>query len=199
MLARKCRVLAPALSLLALAGCGGGTTLHPHTKPESAQPPAPLPAGWRHYRDYVSGLSLGVPPEWRAKRTGDSLVVGSPDRLVAVSVTADRTGATLDVPIDRFAMAALAGLPGYEGKLRADELTKLGGTPLDSAVVSAVAVADASGVPQRVTLVALRRDHLVNYTVVAAANAGSTPADEYDQGLDITRSIRDVPIGGEGL
>lgn len=181
-----------ALAVAVVAGCGG-TKLHPHTTPESAQPPAPLPAGWHHYRDYVSGFSLGVPPGWHARRQGDAFRVGSPDRLVAVSVTADRTGDTLAVPLDRLAQASIAGLPGYDQRLRGTKPVPLGGTPLDSAQTSAVGVARATGVPQRVTVVALRRDHLVNYTVVAAANAGSAPAYELAQAGEIARSIRDVP------
>ena len=182
-----------AVAALALAGCGGGTDLHPHTKPESAQPPAPLPAGWHHYRDYVSGFSLGVPPGWRAERRSDALRIGSPDRLVAVSVTADRTDATLAVPLDRLATASLSGLPGYDQHLRGTKPVPLGGTPLDSAQTTAVGVARATGVPQRVTVVALRRDHLVNYTTVVAANARSTPAYDTAQALQIARTIRDVP------
>jgi hypothetical protein len=188
-----------AVAALALAGCGGGTDLHPNTKPESAQPPAPLPAGWHHYRDYVSGFSLGVPPGSRAERRSDALRIGSPDRLVAVSVTADRTDATLAVPLDRLATASLSGLPGYDQHLRGTEPVPLGGTPLDSAQTTAVGVARATGVPQRVTVVALRRDHLVNYTTVVAANARSTPAYDTAQALQIGRTIRDVPPAAGGV
>ena len=187
-----------ALTALLAAGCGSGTT-HPHTAPEEPQSFAPLPADWHHYPDFASGLSRGVPPAWRAKPNGDALIVRSPDRFVAVSATADRTGATLEVPIDRYAKGALAELPGYRGKLDGGKATKLSGTPLDSAVVSTVSVARASGVRQHVTLVVLRLDHLVNYTVVIAANTHTTFANEYGQGVEIARSIRDFPIGGAGL
>src|SRR5438477_1998460 len=82
---------------LALVGCGGSGLTHSHTRPESPQPPAPLPAGWHGYRDYASGLSAGVPPGWRAARRRDSLRVASTDGLVAVSITADRTSDALNV------------------------------------------------------------------------------------------------------
>src|SRR5438874_1726529 len=106
-------------ALLALAGCGAGPTVHAHTAAEPAQAPAALPPGWRTYRDYSSGLSNGIPRGWRGAKRGDSLLVRSPDRLVAVSVTADRTRDTLSVPLDRLTRATLAGLPGYRGRLRA--------------------------------------------------------------------------------
>src|SRR4051794_2250113 len=88
-----------------------------HTRPGPAQAPAPLPAGWRGHRDYASGLSVGIPPGWRALRRRDSLRISSPDRLVVASITADRTSDVLNVPADRLARVTLANLPGYRGGL----------------------------------------------------------------------------------
>src|SRR3954469_14391083 len=131
----RARRLAGAFALaLALGGCGGAGPTHAHTRPESAQPPAPLPAGWHGYRDYASGFSVGIPPAWRAVSRRDSLRISSPGGLVAVSMTADRTSDTLDVPPDRLARVTLANLPVY-GRLRGGEPMRLGGTPLQAVAV----------------------------------------------------------------
>ena len=194
---RRARLgIALTLSGLALAACGGAT-LSPHLRPETAQPPAPLPAGWQRRLDFTSGVSLGVPPGWRAQRRVDSLLVTSPDRLVAISISADRTGSVLRVPLDRLAPAALHALGGYRDPLQPGKGAPFPGTPLAGASAVATGVS-TTGVRQRVQLIVLRRDYIVTYTLVVAANAAGTPPPEIAEALAIARTVRDLPIGGNG-
>jgi hypothetical protein len=173
-------------------GCGGSGLEHSHTRPERPQPPAPLPTGWHAYRDYASGLSVGAPPGWHTVRRRDSLRITSPDGLVAVSITADRTSDALSVPPDRLARVTLSNLPGYRGGLGGGTPVQVGGTPLQVAALQSTGVT-SSGAPQRVTLVVLRRPHLVNYTLVAAANENA-PATEAADGVAVARTVRDIPV-----
>jgi hypothetical protein len=173
-------------------GCGGSGLEHSHTRPERPQPPASLPAGWHQYRDYASGLSVGVPPGWNAVRRRDSLRITSPDGLVAVSITADRTSDAVSVPPDRLARVTVSNLPGYRGGLGGGKPVQVGGTPLQAAALQSTGVT-SSGARQRVTLVVLRRPHLVNYTLVAAVD-GNAPATEATEGVAVARTVRDIPV-----
>src|SRR4051794_27552165 len=118
MLGRRAVSLA-ALCGVSLAACGGGATPTAEVKTEPAQAPASLPAHWHRQLDLQSGLSIGIPPRWKAHHPRRALLVSSPDRLVAVSVTADRTADARAIPLDGFARTVLAALPGYRRPLNA--------------------------------------------------------------------------------
>jgi len=177
------RPLVPLVLMAALlAGCGGdgdgGAAASPPPTTTTPQQPAKLPAGWNR---------------WRAQDRGASTLIRSPDHLVAVSIVADRTGDALAVPADQFATQVLAALP-YQPSLNPGPAHRFGGTPLDGFSTDASGQA-AGGVEQRVTVVVLRHDGYVNYTVVVAANAGRTPAAERAEALAMVRTLRDYPIG----
>lgn len=144
--------------------------------------------------DVRAGYSLGIPPGWRAQDRGASTLIRAPDHLVAVSIAADRTADALAVPADQFAAQVLAALP-YRPRLDPGPAHRFGGTPLDGFSTDAASTQAASGVEQRVTVVVLRHDGYVNYTVVVAANAGRTPAAERAQALAMVRTVRDYTIG----
>jgi hypothetical protein len=191
-------VVAAALAAFALGGCGGGgggesTSTSTRSATESAQAPASLPTPWHRHVDARAGLSIGIPPGWRAHHPRRSLLISSPDRLVAVSVAADRGAAARALPLDRFARSALAALPGYRSPLDPGPPRPFAGTPLDAVRVGAVGVA-AGGVPERVTLVALRRHGVASFTLVAVANRHAPPADRR-RALAISRTLRDRPAG----
>ena len=192
----------PAIRLLgaivaaALAGCGGGSdgsTSTQRTVAETPQRPAQIPKSWKPYTDRGRGFSMGVPAGWKLNGRGASVLLRSPDRLVALSLSADRNDAAFGMPPDKFARRALSSLAGYKQRLKAGPPRPIGATPLDTAAVRAEGVAKGSGVPQKVEFVVLRRDHLVNFTSVIAANAKQTPGAEIDLARRILRSVRDEP------
>src|SRR5215211_9227295 len=93
----------------------------------------------------------------------------------------------------RFATQALAALPGFKAPLEPGKPERLGGTPLE-AVQAAASGTTKDGDRERATLVTLRRDALVNYTVAMLQNA-EQPASADDRGvaLRMVRTLRDQP------
>jgi hypothetical protein len=99
--------VAAALCALVSSGCGGGGgSTSTNATAEAAQPAAKLPAHWRRHLDRRGGLTIGVPPGWKAHQPRRGFLISSPDRLVAISIAADRTAAARALPLDRFARAA---------------------------------------------------------------------------------------------
>jgi hypothetical protein len=195
-------MLAALAGTAALAGCGGSgggaSTSTPTAATETPQKLAKLPPHWTRRIDRASGYSIGVPPGWSAGRSGGASLFRSPDRLVAVSLSVDRTGEALAVPTPSFARKALGGLPGFKGGLTPSPPRELRGTPLEAVEVSSVGVAESNGVRQRIAVVVLRRDRLVNFTAAVAANAAATPANELALAPRMVRTLRDYPVAVAG-
>ena len=181
-----------SLCAIALAACGGGSSSTSHRTVESPQGLPSLPKGWRRHVDVRRGVAIGVPPGWRVRRRTRALLVTSPGQLVAVSVTATRTGSALSVPLGRFAHAVPGALSGYPRPPQVGGPKPFRGTPLRAVRVRAKGVA-ANGVPERVTVVALRRDHLATFTLVAVANPGA-PASVAARAMAVARTLRDRPV-----
>lgn len=182
--------------LTALAGCGSssGPTTSTHQRvAESPQDPAHMPKSWKRRVDRQHGLQIGVPSGWKSRIAGRSLLMRSPDHLVALSLAASRGEAALSTPPAKFARRAFASLTGYRHDLVAGPVRSIGATPLDTASVRAQGVAKRGGVRQKVELVVLRRDHIVSYTAVIAANAKLAPHGEIDLARRILRTLRDRP------
>lgn len=194
---RRAGLLSLTIALGVFAGCGSsGTTTSSSTstRPETAQKPAKLPYAWTRQLNNEHGFSIGVPPGWRSSDEGNAVLYRSPDQLVALTLSVDRTTEAFDASVDEFARQTLTALEGYEGKLVPSPPRRLGGTPLETALVSSSGVASESGVRQDVEVAVLRRDHLVNYTAVIAANARSTPPAELELAAQILKTLRDLPI-----
>jgi hypothetical protein len=186
--------LAAAFAFL-IAGCGGDsqTTTHRHQREETAQKLPPLPAGWSARRDRSIGYAIGVPTGWQASEHGDRVLFRPPDHLVAVTLAADRSPRAFRTPLARFAEQALGALPGFKVPLEAAKPQPFKGTPLDAVSTTATG-AEAGGLKERATLVVLRRDHLVNFTVGVVENA-EQPGAELDRAvaLRMVQTLRDVP------
>jgi hypothetical protein len=192
-------VIACALALGA-SGCGedsdSGAAAESGALTKSPQRFAEIPPGWEREANFRIGYTIGLPPDWRLKRTrGLVSLVRSPDHLVAISISADRTGESLALPIEQSAIRTLSALPGFRGGLEPGPARPFGGTDLDAVQVEATGLAGESGVRQRVRLVVLRREDHVTYTVIVAENAKDTPPVESELALRIVRTIRDNPIG----
>lgn len=182
--------------LAAVAGCGsdGKPAKSTPTRVESAQPPAKHPSGWKTVLDNDHGFSIAVPPGWSAGGRRGTMLYRSPDHLVAVSLSVDRTSGAFRTSPASFARQTLRALSGYKGKLVPSASHPIAGIPLDGVLVTATGESK-DGVRQEVEVAVLRRDHLVNYTAVIAANAGSTPPEEIAAARVMVASLRDLPIG----
>jgi hypothetical protein len=195
-------LLAAALTV-GVSGCGGGaTTTSTTTAPqEVAQKLPKLPSGWKARRDRSVGYAMGVPTGWEVGGHGGRVLFRPPDHLVAVTLTADRSPGTFRVPIDRFATQALGALPGFKVPLEPGKPKPFKGTPLEAVQTTATGT-QASGLKERATLVVLRRDRIVNYTVAVLENA-EQPGAELDRAVArrMIQTLRDQPVtkpGGEG-
>ena len=208
---------APAIVLvaasLALGACGGDGEATSTTatadkavpdQAEKAEKVPDLPQGWTVLSDPVQGFRLGAPPGWKDGRDcllkgaspGEVTVLCSPDKLVSLSITADRSadGLTLD-PAD-FAQQTIDQLAteGFRGPLDAGEPK-----PFDAryrgASVTGKGTA-SSGVRENVTVVAMRRDGVATFAAVIAANADKPTEPAVELAEKALRTLRSQPLGG---
>src|SRR5919109_562415 len=182
-----------AAAAAAAAGCGDSSETVPNAPPPERRQALPrLPRGWDAHRDRSIGYAIGIPPGWEVREHRGSALIRSPDHLVAVA---------LGVPLERFATEALAALPGFKTPLEPSGPRRFGGTPLDGVETTAKGKTRSSGLDERVSLVALRRDAVVNYTVATVENAQRRrSAHDRAIALRMVRTLRDQPVkaGGGG-
>ena len=180
----------------AAVGCGGSSETAPQAPPPERRQALPsLPRGWEPHRDRSVGYAIGIPPRWELREHRGSVLLRSPDHLLAVSLAVDRGADALGVPLERFAIQALAALPGFETRLEPSRPRPFAGTPFDAVETTAKGSTRASGLEERVTLVALRRDAVVNYTVAIVENAQRRrSADDRAIAVRMVRTLRDQPV-----
>jgi hypothetical protein len=192
--------LAVALALAA-AGCGSDeATTEPVPAPETPQALPKLPKRWDAHGDRSIGYRIGIPPGWQVSRsrTGrfKAALIRSPDHLVAVTLVAARDPESLEVPLDEFATSALAALPGFETQLEPSTPRPFRRTPFAAVQTVATGTTKARGVKERTTLIVLRREGIVNYTVAIVENARlSRSAKDRAVALKMTHTLRDQPVG----
>jgi hypothetical protein len=191
--------LAVVAAMVAVAGCdddSDSSTPEPAPAPqpvETAQPVPKLPPGWKVHANRVGGFALGVPPGWKPRNAAARTLVRSFDRLVSVEIAADRTAAALDTPLDDFATRALVALPGFKAELDPGR-TRRFRHRYRGVEVAGSGTAARSGVPLRVRLVVLRRDSIVTFTVVIAANAKQPSGASQRLAERMVRTLRSRPI-----
>jgi hypothetical protein len=186
---------------IAAAGCGNDeTTTDPVPTRETAQPLPKLPNGWDAHEDRSIGYKIGIPPGWQVSRSRTGRVkaalILSPDHLVAVTLVAARDPESLDVPLDEFATSALAALPGFETKLQPSTPRPFRRAPFAAVQTVATGTTKARGIKERTTLIVLRREGIVNYTVAIVENARrSYSAKDRAVALKMMHTLRDQPVG----
>jgi hypothetical protein len=94
----------------------------------------------------------------------------SRDRLVVVTVVADRSSPGRELPVTRYARETLQDLPDFDGSL-SPRTTHVRGSPYRSAVVEGAGRVRSSRRLQRIAVAALRVPGRVTYVVVAFRNA----------------------------
>lgn len=188
----------------ALAACGGGGD-EPATESESAEPPAraeqqreaahrpaKLPGSWSAERNRRAGLTFGVPRGWTVDNRGRATLVRSFDRLVAISLAADRSGEGLGLGPAEFARQTAAALRGFRGELRLRRARPFAHPRYEGAEVRAIATA-RDGVRQRVAVIALRRRDLVTVSAVIAANERRVTKADQRLARRVVRTVRTRP------
>jgi hypothetical protein len=189
-------VLVPLLAAaLLLAGCDAGEKDEPAPQPvETADPLPKLPREWKRHGNPRAGFAIGVPPHWSVRDRRRSSLLRSPDRLVAVSVSAGRTEGWLGVPVDDFAARVADALPNLR-RLDVDKPRPFRAR-YEAASVSATGRSAKGDVPQRLQVVVERREGFATYTVVVARNANRGGKEHRDEVRRMLRSLRGRPPRG---
>lgn len=191
-----------------LAGCGdedeapgAGDGPSGTQRPEKPEFVEGLPAGWTEEENEAQGFSLGAPPGWRSG--GECLEGGaeavpvtilcSPDKLVTLSVSADRTNEALELSPEDFAARTMTGLAdSYEG-LKPGKPKSFSGH-YDGATVEGSGKAVGTGVEQDVTVAVLRREGVANFTAVIAANADEPTQPAVELAKEALDTLRSQPV-----
>jgi hypothetical protein len=194
--------LPPALLVLlvslALPACG--------SEEEDAEPIAPvvdrkeetrqalpkLPRGFEAYRSRYNGLAFGRPPGWKATRRGRATLLIAPDKLVAMSLAADRSDAAVATDTERLAVDTFAALEGYRGKLEPSEPRKFAHR-YEAHQVRGDARSTRTGVAQRLRVIVLEREGRTVVTALIAENSKEKAPDEVRQAYQALRTLRTGP------
>lgn len=122
-----------------------------------------------------AGFSLSLPRDWSGRTRRGATLVRSADRLLAVTVAADRGEAGRETRPRAYARTAFRALPGFR-RLRADGTGRVRRSPYANARIDGAGVLARRGQRQRVTVAAFRRPGRVTFTVIAfAAEVGRRP------------------------
>ena len=193
---RRARLAAlAAAALIALPGCGTEVE-PPEPRPTETVHRVPdLPAGWRPFANTAGGYAFGLPRGWRATDHGSRTEIRSYDRLVAITINADRTDEALALDPAEFAAAALAVAPGYEEPLAPGPPREFEHR-YEASQVTAGGTAKATGLKLEVSEIALRRDQVAVLTALIAANA--RPQARHSQRLAerLVGTLRSRPVEG---
>src|SRR5436190_23713103 len=114
------RTLPLVVALVAVVGCGGTSSSSKPAK-ESADRQARPPAGWRTVRNGKVGFTLSIPKGWTAREKGTATLIRSKDRLLVVTVAADRGPEGRALGPAEYARRTVDALPGFEGSVRPRE------------------------------------------------------------------------------
>jgi len=170
--------LLAAVATLGAMGCDGEDEFSgsPDPATEQSDRPAKPPRGWHTVANRRAGFTLSVPPGWATRTRKSATLIRSNDRLVAVTVAADRSEDGRTTRPRQYARRTFRALPGFR-KMRAAPARRVRGSPYRSARVDGAGTLAKTRQRQRITVAAYHRPRRATYTVVAfAARIGGVPA-----------------------
>jgi hypothetical protein len=189
-LSRASRTLAVLAAVLVAAGCGGGDDTK--TAKEHADAPAPPPSGWKTVRNRTTGFTLSVPKSWTARVKSAATLIRSKDKLLVITVAADRGTQGRELPPGEYAERTLEALPDFEGSVLPG-VRRVRGSPYRSARVGGAGTLKTSKRGQRILVVAFKRPEQVTYALIAFYSR-RVPASFFEAKLRrILRSFRAQP------
>ena len=185
-------------------GCGEREEPEPTTTTpvERAEHVPKLPERWSVIKVPDQGFELGKPPGWLrgkacfAKRAapGTATVLCSPDRLLTLSISADRTEEALEITPEEFATRTMAALSAnYQTPLDPGKPRRFKGH-YDGVEVKATGKA-AQGLREDVSVIVLRRDDVAVVTAVIASNAAKATGQHTKFAERALRTLRSQPEG----
>ena len=161
-------LVAALIAVLAGAGCGEGdeSASSPDPATERNDPPAKPPHGWRTFANRRAGFTLSIPRGWRARARRSATLIRSPDRLLAVTVAADRSETARTTVPREYARRTFAALPGFRD-VTVTNARKVKNSPYANARLDGSATLAERRQRQRISVAAFRRRGRATYTVVA--------------------------------
>lgn len=170
---------------------------------ETVDPPARIPDDWQRVINRQAGFSVGIPPGWSESGTpgGQGSVITSPDELITLTITADRTRGALELPLDEFATRTAEALGSdVVGKDRFRDLFVTSAAPFkagyEASAVRASGKSARTGVEELILVVVARRPDLAAYVIVSRENAEEkSDVASRDDVKGIIRSLRGRPVG----
>jgi hypothetical protein len=185
----RTRTLLALGALLAATGCGGGGS---KDTDEHADRPAHPPPGWRTFRNEAAGFTVSIPRRWTARVKSTATLIRSNDRLLVITVGADRGDQGRGTPPGEYAHRTLDALPDFEGSVT-PRARRVRGSPYRSARVDALGTIRTSKRPQRIMVAAFQRPGHVEYALVAFFNPKLPTAFFEPKLRRILRSFRGQP------
>ncbi|MFL5869481.1 MAG: hypothetical protein ACJ75R_00230 [Solirubrobacterales bacterium] len=193
-MARLGVALVAALAI-GLGACGGSDSTTPppkHQRSENADELPKLPDGWKPHVNQAGGFALGLPRGWEPADHGGTTQVRSYDRLVVLTISADRTEEALGVPLGEFATVTAGELPGLK-----DSSTPSDPKPFkhryDAVETSLTAKSAKTGVRERISVIVIRRDHLALFTADVFASATAQAEDATRLARQAIATLRSQP------
>jgi hypothetical protein len=203
-LARRAALAAAVGLVVAGVGCGEREEPEPTTTTpvERAEKVPKLPERWKVLKVPDQGFALGQPPGWHkgrqclARKTspGMTTVLCSPDRLLTLSISADRTEDALEITPEEFAARLIARLSENYQKPLDPSKPKPFKAHYDGAKVTATGKA-AKGVREDVKVIVLRRDDVAVFTAVIASHASKATGRHTKYAERALKSLRSRPVG----
>lgn len=167
-----------ALTALALlpAACGGddgGSDGSSKGTERRERPPRP-PPGWRTIRNPVVGFTIAAPKAWPADGSRRATLIRSEDRLVSITIAADRSAAGRELSPARYARRTMKSLPGFEGRI-SRRVRPVRGSPYRSAVIGGSGTVSTTIRRQRISVAAFSQEGKATYTAIVFRNAVVKP------------------------
>jgi hypothetical protein len=188
-LSRRSRTLALLAAIAVAAGCGDDD---PKPVKEHADPAAKPPHGWKTVRNRAAGFTLSVPKSWTAKFKTTATLIRSKDKLLVITVAADRGADGRELSPGEYARRTLDALPEFEGSVL-PATHRVHRSPYRNARVDGAGSLKTSKRTQRIVVVAYKRPERVTYALIAFYNP-KVPASYYEPTLRrVLRSLRGQP------
>lgn len=159
---------------MAVAGCGSEDGERPVVEVERGDRPAELPKGWRRVTAHRAGFTVGMPPGWSASKRAQGTLLRSDDKLVALTLGADRTEVGRGKDPAAYAEETFTSLSGFRD-LEIAERGEVEGSPYGTALVEGRGVLEPGGREQLISVAAIQRPGQVTFTAVAFVNARVLP------------------------